>query len=61
VADRDRKVDSGAGDVPEDLETARELVQELREQLRARDREVEALRHRLDQLTRRLFGASPER
>ena len=59
MADEEHKSD--AGSVPEDLETAQELIQELKEQLAARDREVEALRHRIDQLTRRLFGRQAEK
>lgn len=48
-------------DLPGDAETLRELVRELKEQLATRDREVEALRHRLEQLARRLFGRKAEK
>jgi transposase len=47
--------------LPDDLATLKRMVLELLVSLQERDRDNEALRHRLDQLLRRLFGPRGER
>lgn len=47
--------------LPADLDGAHALIRALFEQVSRSDREIEQLRHRIDQLCRRLFGRSSER
>ncbi|MDB5311550.1 MAG: Transposase family protein [Gemmataceae bacterium] len=46
--------------LPDDLDTLKRMVRELLDQLRSRDRELSGVRHRLDQLLRRLYGPKGE-
>jgi transposase len=52
---------TAAEHLPDDVATLRRLVLELLASLQQRDRDNEALRHRLDQLLRRLYGPRGER
>lgn len=45
----------------EELALLREVIEELRDRLRSSQRENEQLRHRLDQLLRRMYGRTTER
>jgi transposase len=47
--------------LPDDLATLKQLVLELLASLHERDRDIEAMRHRLDLLLRRLYGPRGER
>ena len=47
--------------LPDDLDTLKRMIRELLDQLRSRDRELEGVRHRLDQLLRRLYGPKSEK
>lgn len=53
--------DEGGERSGEELALLREVIAELREQLRSSQRENEQLRHRLDQLLRRMYGRTTER
>jgi transposase len=52
---------TAAEHLPDDVATLRQMVLELLASLQQRDRDNEALRHRLDQLLRRLYGPRGER
>jgi transposase len=52
---------TAAEHLPDDVATLRQLVLELLASLQQRDRDNAALRHRLDQLLRRLYGPRNER
>ena len=47
--------------LPDDLDTLKRMVRELLDLLRSRDRELSGVRHRLDQLLRRLYGPKGEK
>jgi transposase len=47
--------------LPDDLSACQRLLRELLATLKQRDRELEGVRHRLDQLLRRLYGPRSER
>ena len=47
--------------LPDDLDTLKRMIRELLDQLRSRDRELDGVRHRLDQLLRRLYGPKGEK
>jgi transposase len=47
--------------LPDDLDTLKRMIRELLDQLRSRDRELNGVRHRLDQLLRRLYGPKGEK
>src|SRR5260370_9209793 len=50
-----------AEQLPDDLATLKRMVLELLASLHQRDRDYEALRHRIDLLLRRLYGPRGER
>jgi transposase len=52
---------TAAEQLPDDLATLKRMVLELLASLHERDRNIEALRHRLDLLLRRLYGPRGER
>jgi transposase len=52
---------TAAEHLPDDVATLRRMVLELLASVQERDRDNEALRHRLDQLLRRLYGPRGER
>jgi transposase len=52
---------AAAEHLPDDPATLKRMVLELLASLRERDRDIEALRHRLDLLLRRLYGPRSER
>ena len=47
--------------LPDDLDTLKRMIRELLDLLRSRDRELSGVRHRLDQLLRRLYGPKGEK
>jgi transposase len=47
--------------LPDDLDTLKRMIRELLDLLRSRDRELTGVRHRLDQLLRRLYGPKGEK
>jgi transposase len=47
--------------LPDDLDTLKRMIRELLDMLRSRDRELSGVRHRLDQLLRRLYGPKGEK
>src|SRR5687767_7134485 len=47
--------------LPEDLATCQAMIRELLTLLKDRDRELDGVRQRLDQLLRRLYGPKSER
>jgi transposase len=47
--------------LPDDLDTLKRMIRELLDLLRSRDRELNGVRHRLDQLLRRLYGPKGEK
>jgi hypothetical protein len=47
--------------LPDDLDTLKRMIGELLDLLRFRDRELHGVRHRLDQLLRRLYGPKGEK
>src|SRR6266498_521453 len=52
---------TAAEHLPDDPATLKRMVMELLASLHERDRDIEALRHRLDLLLRRLYGPRGER
>lgn len=47
--------------LPDDPDTLKRMIRELLDLLRSRDRELDGVRHRLDQLLRRLYGPKGEK
>jgi transposase len=47
--------------LPDDLDTLKRMIRELLDLLRSRNRELDGVRHRLDQLLRRLYGPKGEK
>jgi transposase len=47
--------------LPDDPDTLKQMIRELLDLLRSRDRELSGVRHRLDQLLRRLYGPKGEK
>src|SRR5271154_4587714 len=47
--------------LPDDPDTLKRMIRELLDLLRSRNRELNGVRHRLDQLLRRLYGPKGEK